>query len=256
MPESGATPQASGATPQPGGAARDPDRSGGPRPRTLRLAHRGDWRAAPENSLAAMEAALRIPACHGLELDVRASSDGVPILLHDPSLRRVQGVDVSPSALTAAECAALGISSLAEVLRRVGCDPFLDVELKERVDGVIDALELERGRVDDDGQPVLRDAVLSSFDEPILAWLRDERPTWPRWLNAIGLFPQTVELARELGCAAISCDHRMIDESGVARAREAGLEVAAWTVRSKVHYERLASFGVVAICAEAEALDG
>ena len=41
--------------------------------RTLRLAHRGDWRAAPENSLAAFLAALAIPACDGLEFDVRAS---------------------------------------------------------------------------------------------------------------------------------------------------------------------------------------
>jgi glycerophosphoryl diester phosphodiesterase len=53
-----------------------------------------------------MEAALRIPACDGLELDVRASSDGVPILLHDASLLRAQGVDTVPSVLTAAECAA------------------------------------------------------------------------------------------------------------------------------------------------------
>lgn len=241
----------------PGDASRDA--SGGPsseRPRTLRLAHRGDWRGAPENSLEAMEAALRLPACDGLEFDVRASSDGVPILLHDPTLRRVQGLEVSPSSLTAEECAALGISSLAEVLKRVGCDPYLDVELKERVPAVIDLLELERGRVDDDGRPALRDAVVSSFDVEVLRWLANERPTWSRWLNAIGLFPATITLAVELGCEAISVEHRLIDEAGMARAHDAGLGVAAWTVRSKADYDRLASLGVIAICAEAEALDG
>jgi glycerophosphoryl diester phosphodiesterase len=235
------------------------DASGGPsgeRPRTLRLAHRGDWRGAPENSLAAMEAALELPACDGLEFDVRASRDGVPILLHDPTLRRVQGLDVSPSSLTAEECAALGISSLAEVLKRVGCDPYLDVELKERVPAVIDLLELERGRVDDDGQPALRDAVVSSFDVQVLRWLADERPIWSRWLNAMDLFPPTISLAGELGCQAISVEHRWIDGAGVRRAHEAGLGVAAWTVRSKADYDRLASLGVIAICAEVEALDG
>ena len=237
-------------------AATDPAAGADARPRTLRLAHRGDWRAAPENSLEAMEAALRIPACHGLEFDVRASSDGVPILLHDPTLRRVQGLDVSPSTLTAAECSALGISSLAEVLKRVGCDPYLDVELKERVPAAIDLLELERGRIDDDGQPALRDAVVSSFDPEILAWLRDERLSWPRWLNALDLEAPTVQLAAGLGCEAISCDYRSIDEAGAARAAAAGLQVAAWTVRAKADYDRLASLGVVAICAEAEALDG
>ena len=235
-----------------------PGRAGAPgeRPRTLRLAHRGDWRAAPENSLAAMEAALRIPACHGLEFDVRASSDGVPILLHDPTLRRVQGIDASPSTMTAEECAALGISSLAEVLKRVGCDPFLDVELKELVPAVIDLLELERGMIDDAGRPALRDAVVSSFDASILEWLRDERPTWPHWLNAIDVFPATIEIAVALGCEAISAAWQLIDEPAMARATDAGLEIAAWTVRTTADYDRLADLGVVAICAEAAALDG
>jgi glycerophosphoryl diester phosphodiesterase len=226
------------------------------RPRTLRLAHRGDWRDAPENSLEAMEAALQLPACDGLEFDVRASKDGVAILLHDPTLRRVQGLDVSPASMTASECAELGITSLGEVLRRVGCDPFLDIELKERVPSAIDQLELERGRVDDDGRPALRDAVVSSFDVEILRWLGDERPTWPRWLNAIDAFPPTIRLARNLGCVAISVDARQVDEAAMARAADGGVNVAAWTVRSKADYDRLAALGVLAICSEGAALDG
>jgi len=222
---------------------------------TLRLAHRGDWRAAPENSLAAMEAALRVPGCDGLEFDVRASSDGVPILLHDPSLLRVQGVDAPPSALTAAECAEHGISSLREVLAAVGCDPFLDVELKERVPGAIDALELERGRLDDHDRPALRNAVLSSFDAEVLAWLARERPTWPRWLNAKDLSDATVEAASSLGCEAISCWWPAIDRAGAARARAAGLAFAAWTATDPADYRRLEALGALAICAEGAALD-
>ena len=223
---------------------------------TLRLAHRGDWRAAPENSLAAMEAALRLPACDGLELDVRASKDGVAILLHDPTLTRVQGLDALSSTLTAAECAERGISSLGEVLGAVGCDAFLDVELKEAVQGAVDLLELERGRTDDDGRPTLRSAAVSSFHPEILRWLSGQRPTWPRWLNALDVAPATVELARELGCAAISAQWQAIDEAAVARATDADLGVAAWTVRSAEAYARLESIGVIAICAEAAALDG
>src|ERR1041385_4895869 len=102
----------------------------GERMTTLRLAHRGDWRAAPENSLAAMQAALRIPACDGLEFDLRCSVDGVPVLLHDASLERVQGILLACSILTAAQLAEHGIPTLGEVLKTVGCDPFLDVELK------------------------------------------------------------------------------------------------------------------------------
>ena len=57
----------------------------------LRLAHRGDWRRAPENTIAAFLAALDVPGCDGLEFDVRAAADGVPVVIHDDTLARVQG---------------------------------------------------------------------------------------------------------------------------------------------------------------------
>ena len=80
-------------------------------------------------------------------------------------------------------------------------------------------------------------------------------PTWPRWLNARELSDATIARAVELACAAISCEANGIDADGIDRARAAGMDVAAWTVRSTAEYERLAGLGVVAICAEAEALD-
>jgi glycerophosphoryl diester phosphodiesterase len=55
--------------------------------RPLVLAHRGSRRRAPENTLPAFELALDEGA-DGIELDVRLSADGVPILLHDPTLDR------------------------------------------------------------------------------------------------------------------------------------------------------------------------
>ncbi len=221
----------------------------------LRLAHRGDWRTAPENSLAAMEAALRVPACDGLEFDVRSSMDGVPVLLHDETLVRVQRIPAKCVTLTAAELAEHGIPTLGEVLAAVGCDPFLDVELKEAVQGAIDVLELERGRIDDDGRPELRNAVVSAFEVETLRWLAGLRPTWPRWLNAYDLSPATVALAAELGCEAISAEWHSIDAAGVARAADAALAVAAFTVRGVDTYRALEALGLAAICVEADALD-
>lgn len=221
---------------------------------TLRLAHRGDWRVAPENSLAAMVAALGVQGCDGLEFDVRSSMDGVPVLLHDETLARVQRIPAKCVTLTAAELREHGIPTLGEVLAAVGCDPFLDVELKEPVQAAIDVLELERGRIDDDGIPELRDAVVSAFEVETLRWLARERPTWPRWLNAYDLSAATVAIASELGCAAISAEWHSIDAEGVARAADAGLAVGAWTVRAADDYRALEALGVAAVCAEADAL--
>jgi glycerophosphoryl diester phosphodiesterase len=224
-------------------------------PRPLRLAHRGDWRTAPENSLAAMLAALRVAGCDGLEFDLRSSIDGVPVLLHDADLARVQNVPVKCATLTADELAGHGIPTFKQVLDAVDCDVFLDVEFKERVDAAVDLLELERGRVADDGTPELRSAVVSSFGTDILGWLRDVRPTWPRWLNAYDLSPKTIEIARKLECEAISAEWHSINADSLAQARDAGLGVAAWTVRAAEDYDRLASLGLRAICAEASALE-
>ena len=221
---------------------------------TLRLAHRGDWRAAPENSLAAMEAATGLPLCDGLEFDVRCSADGVPVLLHDETLARVQQVPAACVTLTASQLAEHGVPTLGQVLGAVACEFFLDVELKEPVQGALDARERERGR-NDDGPP-LRNAALSSFDSAILGWVAEQRPAWPRWLNAYDLSPATITRASELGCSTISAWWPGIDAGGVGRAADAGIEVAAWTVRELSDYQRLEALGVTAICAEAAALDG
>jgi glycerophosphoryl diester phosphodiesterase len=53
----------------------------------LNIAHRGAGGEAPENTLAAFELALRQGA-GGIELDVHLSSDGMPMVIHDPHLSR------------------------------------------------------------------------------------------------------------------------------------------------------------------------
>ena len=85
---------------------------------------------APENTLAALLAALPSPACDGLEFDVRLSADGIPVLLHDETLERVQGRPERADELTAAALEDLGIPSLADVLAALPRRAFLDVELK------------------------------------------------------------------------------------------------------------------------------
>ena len=218
--------------------------------RALRLAHRGDWRVAPENSLAAMVAALANPACDGHEFDVRASREGIPILLHDDTLGRVQGRPERPEELSVAELRAAGIPTLADVLGSAGPDPFLDVELKgEPVLQVVEVLESFRG-------PALPLTVVSSFEVETLRWLAGLRPDWPRWLNTDELTPATIRLASDLGCRGLSVDWRSITGAGLSAAASAALEVAAWTVRLRSTAARLERLGVVAVCVEATALDG
>ncbi len=218
--------------------------------RTLRLAHRGDWRHAPENSLAALLAAVAVPGCDGLEFDVRRSADGVPILLHDETLERVQGRPERADALTAGALESFGIPALADVLAAIPRRAFVDVELKGEHDRTVVEV-LASGRGGD-----LRNAVISSFEPYTLERVAGLAPLWPRWLNAATLGPEVIASALELGCRGVSVDWQSIDAHTIRLARAAELEVAAWTVRRRATFDRLTRLGVAAVCVEAAALDG
>lgn len=218
--------------------------------RTLRLAHRGDWRRAPENSLAAFVAALAVPACDGLEFDVRHSADGVPVINHDATLERVHGRPERVDALSAGALTEFGVPTLADVLAAVGRRPFLDVELKgDPGPTIVEVLAAGRG-------PALVNAVVSSFDRVALERMAHLAPTWPRWLNATTLDAATIAAALDLGCRAVAVEWHALDRRSVGLARAAGLDVASYTVRSRTIYKRLVDLGVVAACVEGQALDG
>src|SRR3954452_12059164 len=53
----------------------------------LIIGHRGAAAVAPENTLVSFERALRDGA-DGIEFDVRLARDGVPVIIHDATLRR------------------------------------------------------------------------------------------------------------------------------------------------------------------------
>jgi glycerophosphoryl diester phosphodiesterase len=218
--------------------------------RPLRLAHRGDRRAAPENTLEAVLAAMRIPGCDGVEFDVRLSRDGIPVLLHDATLARVQHVRQEVGGIDAAELAGHGIPRLDEVLAALP-DAWMDIELKGDDHGEATAAVLRAARGD---APAT--AVISSFEPPTLVAMGERLSGWTRWLNAEDLAPATLSLAVGLGCRGVSVLWGAITPAAVERATDAGLGVAAWTVRRRATFDRLGRLGVVACCVEGAALDG
>ncbi|MEO7664621.1 MAG: hypothetical protein ABIV26_05790, partial [Candidatus Limnocylindrales bacterium] len=70
------------------------------------------------------------------------------------------------------------------------------------------------------------------------------------------LRPATLRVAIRLGCRGLSVDWQAIDGPAIRRAGDAGLEVAAWTVRRRPTAGRLDRLGVIALCVEGAALDG
>ncbi|WP_245603569.1 glycerophosphodiester phosphodiesterase family protein, partial [Salinispora cortesiana] len=66
------------------------------------VAHRGHWRAAPENSLTAIDLAVRA-GVHVVEIDVRRTADGHLVLMYDSTVDRTTDGTGAVSELALAE---------------------------------------------------------------------------------------------------------------------------------------------------------
>jgi glycerophosphoryl diester phosphodiesterase len=187
-----------------------------------------------------------------VEFDVRASADGVAVVLHDASLARVQRRPERADALTAAQLGALGVPTLTAVLATCGPAPFLDVELKEDLGAVaLEPLLAARGLPDGS----LARTVVSAFEPESVATIRRLAPAVACWLNAEDLEPATLDLAVALGCRGISVEWRAISVRTAAAVAHAGLDLAAFTFTSRRTLVRLERLGVRAACVEGAALD-
>lgn len=163
--------------------------------RPLVVAHRGYSAVAPENTLAAFEAALRAGA-DLLELDVHLDADGVPVVVHDDTLDRTTdtagAVAESPGALVRAADAGAWfapafagqrVPTLREVVAVVARFPRagLLVEFKgawgpAAVSGAVGSMRLAG---------VAGRSVVQSFDRSTVAALRDVAPDVRRALLVV-----------------------------------------------------------------------
>src|SRR5215216_2965630 len=102
---------------------------------TLIYAHRGASAVHPENTLLAFRQALAV-GVDGIELDVHATADGIPVVIHDRDIgRTTDGVGyVDQIQLARLETFDAGdgerVPTLAEVLALVGDAAHLDIEIK------------------------------------------------------------------------------------------------------------------------------
>ncbi len=209
---------------------------------TLAIAHRGDPIDARENTLPAFASAMRKGA-DMVELDLRVTRDGEIVVLHDPSLSRLWGVDRTVRDLDLAEVQKIGrgdvrIPTLRQVLHHVGIPLMLDLTGSEVVEGAVrvvrEAGAMARSLFVGGNLGALRQLRGSALDARIgLTWVEAEPPP-PALL---------CELAAEFWNPAF----RLVTPERVAAAHELGFKVSTWTVDKPRHMVRVAAAGVDAI---------
>ncbi|MFD8630979.1 glycerophosphodiester phosphodiesterase [Streptomyces sp. NPDC059533] len=206
------------------------------------VGHRGDPYRVRENTLASIRSAFARGA-DAVEIDVRLTLDGVPVLLHDETLQRLWGHDVRLDAVTAPRLRELtggGVPTLREALMEAGAGRLM-VDLPG---ATADSVRTVVGQVHECGarertyycagpNTMLAVRAADPAAEIALTWTTLSPPrrvlidaVSPRWLNyRFGL------VSRELTQAL----HRD------------GLLVSAWTADTKRTMRALVAAGVDSI---------
>jgi glycerophosphoryl diester phosphodiesterase len=241
----------------------------------LILGHRGSSASAPENTLAAFSRALNDGA-DGIEFDVRLSRDGVPIVIHDATLKRTGGVDQLVSELSAAELQEIEVGSW---FARSGKSS--DTFSGEKLPTLAQVFELfadNRGvlyiemKCDAHEGPALAEAVVrfcrnsqmtdrivvESFD---LAAIREVKkidleirtaalfePKLSRPISTVRRL-KMVDTALDAGADEIALHYTVAGRRVIEKAQREGLEVVVWTVDEAAWIARARSLGVKALIA-------
>jgi glycerophosphoryl diester phosphodiesterase len=213
----------------------------------LIYAHRGASVNHPENTLRAFRHALAI-GVDGIELDVHATADGIPVVIHDRDIERttegVGYVDEMPLARLATFDAGDGerVPTLAEVLALVGDAAHLDIEIK----GVgIECAVLEVLTE----YPTVRWAI-SAFDWNTLRTVRELDQVAELWPLAERAGDDLIAIAAALASPAVSLFTGAYTTETAARLRDASLNVVVWTVNDPREAQRIADLGACALCTD------
>jgi len=200
----------------------------------LVIAHRGEASSRPENTLAAFEAALAAGA-DGIECDSRLSADGVPVVIHDPTLTRTAGVRGKVGSRTLEQLRLLdagegeSIPTLAETSDLCRGRALLCLEFKE-VLAVAPSIAALKGHH-------AGGLMFCSFLPKALRACKDLWPEVPTLLITGSRNPNPVARWREsfplstikrVDADGLSCHHSALSPKRAAQVRSAGLGLVTW----------------------------
>jgi glycerophosphoryl diester phosphodiesterase len=239
----------------------------------LIIGHRGASAVAPENTLAAFERALDDGA-DGIEFDVRLARDGVPIVIHDATLRRTAGIDAQIAALSSSDLSAIDVGSwfnrrrparasdayacetipsLARVFEAVAprcrllyvelkCDAQETNSLVERVVAEVRAHKLER-------RVVIESFTLAAVAEAkrLAPELRASAAFERRPGRPLPTARTLLKRARDCRADELALARSLVSRRTVEAARAHGLQTVVWTVDHPSWAGRACALGLRAV---------
>ncbi len=218
----------------------------------LIVSHRACRGHAPENTLAGVRAALALGA-DAIEIDVRCTRDGTPVLLHDSTVDRTTDGEGEIAALSLRQARRLAagdgerIPTLREVLREVAGRALMVLEVKPA--GIEEELlaVVRRARA-------LDWCAVHSFLPRVVERVRRQEPRMPCSLLTDGRrvvdWGQLFAFALSLGAQGVSVHHGVVTPELVRGAHLRELRCSTWTVNRRADVRRVADCGVDVITSD------
>ncbi|KUO15132.1 glycerophosphodiester phosphodiesterase [Streptomyces dysideae] len=207
------------------------------------VAHRGDPYVARENTLDSLRSALTRGA-DAVEADVRLTRDGVPVLLHDATLKRLWQQDRPLGSLSADEVRGLtagGVPTLAEALTAMdGSRLMLDLPGEPSVRAVRRIVDVVR-------ECGARDHVYYCASAPAMLAVRTADPAAEIALTWTTLAPPRPALLAAVRPRWLNYRFGLVDRALADRVHRDGYLLSVWTPDTRRSMRRLLTLGVDSI---------
>jgi glycerophosphoryl diester phosphodiesterase len=193
------------------------------------IGHRGAMAYAPENTLPSFREARRRGASW-VEIDVKLTADGVPIVMHDASLKRTTGIDRLVAETRRSELPAdvptfeEAIACFAEL--GLGCN----VEIKPCEGREVETARVTVATLRRCWPASLPAPLLSSFKPASLVAARDAAPEFARAILLGEIERNWRARAEEVGAVGVNADGRKLTAVAAVEIRKAGFALSVYTV--------------------------
>lgn len=234
------------------------------------IGHRGAATHAPENTIAGMHEA-HARGARMVEVDVRLTADGRPVIFHDDGLDRttngagpldfalfdeVRNLDAG--AWFGEQFAGERVPTLAEVIGVTGSLGLgLNLEIKSVPDRAVETAEIaltEAQRLWPEDRPP---PLISSFQFEALKVAAKSAPDWPRGFLVGAYEGDWRQGAEEICASTINIDHAPQNEQSIADYAAYGKPVLCFTVNDAARAAHLFDWGVHAVFSDApDAIQG
>jgi glycerophosphoryl diester phosphodiesterase len=207
------------------------------------IGHRGAKAYAPENTLASFREARRRGATW-VEIDVKLTSDGVPIVMHDDSLKRTTGVDRLVAETPRAELPK-DVPTFEEAIacfqeQGLGCN----VEIKPCEGREAETARVAVATLRRCWPSTLPPPLLSSFKPDSLAAAREAAPEFARAILLDELNDDWRVKADAVGAVGVNTDGEKLTPSRAREVKQAGFALSVYTIDVAAQARALVAMGV------------